>query len=226
MLLLRFTKIINKLHLNKGFNLVILSIQYLTILLLITYLTQILVQTFNPNILIIASIRFLTSPFNSYFEGNYGSNIGIAFITLIFSEIYFKSTKRSRIIKIAFVSSIFASYIIAIDWTILHAVPTAGSSIVSGSILLTLAFFIFLDMLDRLKKILHNVEKRIEIKRWLFTDLAIYFFCGFIAYVLLSIYYNAYLSNNPDWIVHTFGTIGYVVAFVFFIKNNYFKSGY
>src|SRR5271157_3966085 len=97
-----------------------LSLAYALILTLFTYLTQDIFTYFNvaSGTILFNAVRFLTAPFNAYFEQNYVSNIVVVFGILLVVELYFKLTKRAEIIEIIFISGIGSSYILSLDWVV------------------------------------------------------------------------------------------------------------
>ena len=189
-----------------------ISLMYIAIVMIITYITYAIHHFISSDSLLISVLRLTTSPFNAYFEKDYLSNIGLVFVILVSTEIYLKTTKRAYTYSKALVSGILASYTLSLSWFLESYPPSAGTSIVASTMLLITFFYICLETIRMGIKIYRHPINRL-IRN--FT----YFIVGlFLAMLILSFYYGAYIKSNPSWYLHICGAILFSVFYILFTR--------
>ena len=112
---------------------------------------------------------FLTSPFSPTedYTGHYPSpqvgaayNLGVVTFIILFADIYFRlirpSQRRVSPATAAFFLAIAASYLLSSIWWVFTGAPSAGTSVIGSSMLLTLFVFSGRDLLREAKKKSHS----------------------------------------------------------------------
>lgn len=203
----------------KAINPLRLTLIYTLSLIIVTALTSYFSVFISSNTLLVDFIRFTTSPINSYFEQDYINNIGVTFIILAISELYFTIINNKRVIKIGFVSAILSSYIVSADVFFLDKLPSAGSSIVGSTILLMLTFYIGTVAVNAAFRFF----KRSDTKGMV-IDCLIVIFALFFGGLTLSYYYGAYIEANNGALLHLLGLFGFSLFFIYIKRTKFFRN--
>ncbi len=211
-----------KVPLAEIYSMINLTVVYAAFLLLFTYITAIITPYLSGNAIIINAIRLFTSPFNSYFEGNYQSNIGLTLVILFITEIYLKSRHRKLLISEVLASSILATYAVSfVDLLFIH-IPGAGSSIVSISVFVFVLLFFISDVMNfavqtrkRIRSYSNQITRRKRIIGYFLLILLVILMIP-LAFEGVKLYYSLYIQElgftplNP----HILGLIAFFIILI------------
>ena len=201
-----------------------LTVIYILLLVAITYGTSVLLTYTQPTDIEVNLIKLFTAPFNSYFEGNYQSNIGITAIILLVAEFYMKSRKHEKLITKIFQSGVLATYLASfIDfWGGFDA--GAGSSILAFSVFVCVLLFFIVDILFfaikahvkmRLHKNMFTRRQRLSIYAVLILLILLIIP---IVWAGTTLYYSMYIANSNGFSLfnpHLLGLLLFVPIFLF-----------